>query len=101
MVDLPENRDKGLKCRLIGIKDQIVKLGGVRVVVFYFGRYDYFYGMKGSMFAIWGCLYGIMRYGILDMDTLIDLMSRFEFTSRGIELVEHFPNVLIIYKFNL
>ena len=38
MVDLPEYRDKGLKVRLGSIKDQIVKLGGVRVVVFYFGR---------------------------------------------------------------
>ena len=48
------------------------------------------------MFAIWGSLYGIMRYGILDMDTLIDLMSRFEITSRGIDLVEHYPNVSVI-----
>ena len=38
MVDLPEYRDKGLKVRIGGIKDQIVKLGGVRVVVFYVGR---------------------------------------------------------------
>lgn len=52
------------------------------------------------MFAIWGCCYGIMRYSLLDMDTLIDLMSRFEVTSRGITLVEQYPNVqfLIFYE---
>lgn len=40
LVDLPENRNQGLKCRVVGIKDQVVKLGGVRVLVFYFGRYE-------------------------------------------------------------
>lgn len=40
LVDVPENRNQGLKCRVVGIKDQVVKLGGVRVLVFYFGRYD-------------------------------------------------------------
>jgi len=39
LVDLPENKGKGLKVRLAGIKDQIVKLGGTRIVLFYFGRY--------------------------------------------------------------
>lgn len=40
LVDLPENRNQGLKYRVVGIKDQVVKLGGVRVLVFYFGRYE-------------------------------------------------------------
>ena len=38
LIDLPENQGKGWKRRLLGMKDQIVKLGAVRVVVFYFGR---------------------------------------------------------------
>lgn len=93
LVDLPENRNQGLKCRLIGIKDQVVKLGGVRVLVFYFGRFDLDLTVMFSMFAIWGGIYFLMRYNWLEMDTLINLMSRYEITSRGIVLVETYPEV--------
>ena len=34
-----------------------------------------------------------MRYDFLDMDTLINLMSQYEYTSKGISLVESHPNV--------
>ena len=34
-----------------------------------------------------------MRYNFLDMDTLINLMSQYEYTSKGISLVESHPNV--------
>ena len=34
-----------------------------------------------------------MRYDFLDMDTLINLMSQYEFTSQGISLVESHPDV--------
>ena len=34
-----------------------------------------------------------MRYNFLDMDTLINLMSQYEYTSKGIGLVESHPNV--------
>lgn len=93
LVDLPENRSQGLKCRLIGIKDQVVKLGGVRVLVFYFGRFELDLRVMFSMFVIWGGIYFLMRYSWLEMDTLIDLMSRYEITSRGISLVETYPEV--------
>ena len=34
-----------------------------------------------------------MRYDFLDMDTLINLMSQYEFTSKGFGLVESHPDV--------
>ena len=34
-----------------------------------------------------------MRYNFLDMDTLINLMSQYEFTSKRIGLVESHPDV--------
>ena len=34
-----------------------------------------------------------MRYDFLDMDTLINLMSQYEYTSKGIGLVESHPDV--------
>ena len=95
LVDLPENRDKGMKCRLMGMKDQIVKLGGVRIVLFYFGRYELWIWVSCSLLGIWGSLYFLMRYNWLEMDKLIDLMSRLELTSRGISVVESHPDVKV------
>ena len=34
LIDLPENRNKGIIKRIGGIKNQILKLGGMNVVVF-------------------------------------------------------------------
>ena len=34
LIDLPENRNQGFFKRIGGIKNQILKLGGVNVVVF-------------------------------------------------------------------
>jgi len=35
MVDEPENRKKPLLQRFKGIKNQVIRLGGIRVVVFH------------------------------------------------------------------
>ena len=48
---------------------------------------------ESSNLAIWAGLYFLMRYDFLDMDTLINLMSQYEFTSKGISLVESHPDV--------
>jgi len=49
--------------------------------------------MTCSLFVIWGGLYGVLRYGVLDLDTLINLMNHFDFTSRGVDLVREYPQV--------
>ena len=52
------------------------------------------------MIAIWGGIYFLMRYNWLEMDRLIDLMNRYEATSRGISLVERYPEVLLCFYYH-
>lgn len=49
-----------------------------------------------SRFAFfWGLSYAILKYGLLDMNTLIDLLSKTEFTRKSVELVVAYPDVVV------
>ncbi|KAK8803076.1 hypothetical protein WA538_002040 [Blastocystis sp. DL] len=81
MVDEPENRKKPLLQRFKGIKNQVIRLGGIRVVVFH----------TATMFVMWGVMYAFLKYDILDMDTLIAFMNRYSFTSQYSQMVLNHP----------
>lgn len=54
-----------------------------------------------SRFAFfWGLSYAILKYGLLDMNTLIDLLSKTEFTRKSVELVVAYPDVVAALEYH-
>ena len=97
MIDDPENRKKPLRQRIKGIKDQAIKLGGVRVLVFHTVGYSYSLPCHCRFGFFWALIYVILRYSALDIDTLINFMNNYSFTKNYTELVLRFPNVLFFH----
>ena len=101
MIDEPENRKKPLRQRIKGIKDQAIKLGGIRVIVFHTVGYPYFLPFHCRFGFFWALLYVILRYSALDIDTLINFMNNYPFMSKYTGLVLRYPDVSIFHEFPL
>ena len=96
MIDEPENRNKPLRQRIKGIKNQAIKLGGIRVLVFHTVGYSYSFPCYCRFGVFWALIYAILRYSALDLDTLIGFMNNYSFTSKYTDLVLRFPEVTSI-----
>lgn len=55
----------------------------------------------GRFVFFWGLTYAILKYGLLDMNKLIDLLSQTEYTKKTVDLIVAYPEVITARKYHV